>query len=62
MFASGSAAPSATMGDVLIAHSLAGRGRMDGCALPMARKTGRKGRRVGEGGAVKEEQVRRHFG
>lgn len=43
MFASGSAVPSAMVGDVHIAHSLAGRGEMDGCALPTGTKTGRKG-------------------
>lgn len=56
MFASGSAAPSATTGDVHIAHSLAGRVRMDGCAPPPAGKEDGK-----EGGAAKEEQVRRQI-
>lgn len=57
MFASGSAAPSATTGDVHIAHSLTGRGGMDGCAPPhpAGKEDGK------EGGAAKEEQVRRQI-
>lgn len=48
MFASGSAAPSATMGDTHIAHSLAGSGKMYSCALPTGTNTGKKGGRGGE--------------
>lgn len=54
MVASGSGAPSATMGSVHIAHSLAGSDKMDGCALPTGTKTGGKG---AEGSGRRSNQI-----
>lgn len=61
MFASGSAAPSAALGDAHIAHSLEGRVKMYVCAMQVGTRTGRKEAEVREGGAAKEEQVRCQF-
>lgn len=61
MFTSGSAAPSAALGDVHIAHSLAGRVKMYVCAMPVGTRTGRKEAEGREGAAAKEEQVQCQF-
>lgn len=43
MFTSGSAAPSATMGDTHITHSLAGTGKTHHCAKPTGTQIGGTG-------------------